>query len=186
MSLYWFNPVEILQSELLAGASIALPSEVNTILNILRITSQVMFGFFISGLVLDFVLMLLAPIVIYSRWWSFPFSVFAFLAALMVIAAAGVATAISLVFKYALTSQVDLNIEVQIGTKMWAFMWIGAGFTLLAFIVHAGMGCCCTSRRDLRTGRRGGRNLATAPSDPEKAKKGYSLPKFGKKPATSD
>ncbi|KAK9782594.1 putative SUR7/PalI family-domain-containing protein [Seiridium cardinale] len=186
-SLYWFNPVEILQGELLAGASIALPSEVNTILTILRITSQVMFGFFLAGLVLDFVLMLLAPIVLYSRWWSFPFSVFAFLAAIMVIAAAAVATAMALVFQYALTSQVDLNIKVDIGTKMWAFMWIGAGFTFLAFLIHAGLGCCCTSRRDLRTGRKKGRNLATVPgTGSEKSQKGYNLPKFGRKSAGSD
>ncbi|KAF3018140.1 hypothetical protein G7054_g8722 [Neopestalotiopsis clavispora] len=179
-SLYWFNPVEILQSELLAGASIALPSEVNTVLTVLRIASQVMFGFFLAGLLLDFVLMLAAPVVIYSRWWSFPFAIFAFIAALMVIAAAGVATGMALVFEYALTSQTDLNIKVDIGTKMWAFMWLGAGFTFLAFIIHAGLGCCCTSRRDLRTGRRGGRNLATVPGT------GTGTATGSKKSTTSD
>ncbi|KAK6214692.1 L-rhamnono-gamma-lactonase [Pestalotiopsis sp. IQ-011] len=167
-SLYWFNPVEILQSELFAGASIALPAEVNTVLKVLRIASQVMFGFFLAGLLLDFVLMLLAPIVIYSRWWSFPFSIFAFIAALMVIAAAAVATGMALVFEYALTSQTDLNIQVDIGVKMWVFMWLGAGFTFIAFIIHAGLGCCCTSRRDLKTGRKGGRNLATVPGTASK------------------
>ncbi|KAI1875543.1 uncharacterized protein JN550_001829 [Neoarthrinium moseri] len=184
-NLWWFNPVEILQSELLAGASIALPSEVNTVLTILRIASQVMFGFFLAGLVLNFVLMLLAPIVLYSRWWSLPFSLFSFLAALMVIAAACVATVMALVFKYALTSQTELNIVVVIGTKMFAFMWIAAGFTLLAFLIHAGMGCCCTSRRDIRTGRKGGRNMAASPSTSEKPSRGYNLPTFGRKTVAS-
>jgi hypothetical protein len=146
-----------------------------------------MFGFFIAGLVLDFVLMLVAPVVLYSRWWSFPFAILAFIAALMVIAAAAVATAMGLIFKYALTSQVDLNIKVDLGIKMWAFMWIGAGFTFLAFLIHAVLGCYCTSRRDLRTGRKKGRNLATvAGTGSEKPQKAYTLPKFGRKSATSD
>ncbi|KAI0134542.1 SUR7/PalI family-domain-containing protein [Xylariales sp. AK1849] len=186
-NLYWFNPVEIVQGELLSGASIALPSEVNTILNILRIVSQIMFGFFITGAVLDFILMFLAPIVLYSRWWSLPFAILAFLAALLVTAATVLATAITLVFKYALTSQTDLNIGVDIGVKMWAFMWIATAFSLLAFIIHAGLGCCCTSRRDLRTGRKGGRKLAMAnsPDSAETPKRGYKLPTFGRKSATS-
>ncbi|KAH6652856.1 SUR7/PalI family-domain-containing protein [Truncatella angustata] len=182
-NLWWFNPVEILQSELFAGATIALPAEVNTILTVLRIASQVMFGFFLAGTVLSFVLMVLAPIVVYSRWWSFPFGVFAFINALMVIAASAVATAMSLIFNYALTSQVDLNIKVDNGTKMWVFMWLASGFTMLAFIIHAGLCCCCTSRRDIRTGRKKGRNLATASAadSSEKSKNGYTLPTFGKK-----
>ncbi|KAH8671123.1 SUR7/PalI family-domain-containing protein [Xylariales sp. PMI_506] len=183
-SLYWFNPVEILQSELLAGASIALPSEVNTILKVLRIASQVMFGFFISGLVLDFVLMFAAPIVLNSRWWSLPFAFLAFIAALMVTAASIVATAMALVFKYALTSQSELNIGVVLGTKMFAFMWIGAGCTLLSFIIHAGLGCCCTSRRDIRTGRRGTNHLNTNTAVSEKPKREYQLPKFSRRADT--
>lgn len=167
-TLYWFNPVEILKNELFAGASIALPSEVNDVLNILRICSQVMFGFFITGLLLDFVLIFIAFVVLYSRWWSLPIALFSFFAFLMVTVAAAIGTAMSMVFKYALTSQTDLNIQVDVGTKMFAFMWIAVGFTLIAFIIQAGLGCCCTSRRDLRTGRRKGRHLATVPAAEEK------------------
>ncbi|KAI1778207.1 SUR7/PalI family-domain-containing protein [Hypoxylon cercidicola] len=181
-NLYWFNPVEILLSELFAGASIALPSDVNDILNILRIASNIMFGFFITGLVLDFVLIFLTPIVLYSRWWSGFFGFVALLATLLVLIATALGTAMSLIFKYALTSQTDLNVGADVGTKMFAFMWIATGFTLIAFIIHASLCCCCTSRRDLRTGRKGGKYLSQAPAN---EKKGVSLPNFGRKTATS-
>jgi hypothetical protein len=145
-----------------------------------------MFGFFLTGLILDFVLIFMAPIVLYSRWWSLPFAIVAFIAALMVTAATIIATAMSLIFKYALTSESDLNIGVEAGAKMWAFMWIATGFTLIAFLIHAGLGCCCTSRRDLRTGRKGGRNLAITPDSSEKPKRGFKLPKFGRKSVVSE
>jgi hypothetical protein len=169
-----------MKSELFSGATIALPSEVNTILDVLRITSQVMFGFFLTGLLLDFVLMVAGPIVLYSRLWSIPFGLLSFLSALMIVAAATVATAISLVFKYALTSQTDLNIGVDIGTKMFAFMWIAAICSLVAFIIHAGLGCCCTSRRDVRTGRKNARNLpaSVTGSMTEKSSRHSHLPTF--------
>ncbi|KAI0892274.1 SUR7/PalI family-domain-containing protein [Annulohypoxylon nitens] len=183
-NLYWFNPVEILLSELFSGASIALPSEVNDILTILRIASNIMFGFFLTGLLLDFVLIFLSPIVLYSRWWSLPLSLLAFIGTLLVLIASALGTAMSLVFKYALTSQTDLNVNADVGVKMFAFMWIATGFTLLAFIIHAGLGCCCTSRRDIRTGRKSGKRLdQTATS--EREKKGLNLPKFGKKTEAS-
>ena len=166
--MWWFNPVEIIKNELFAGASIALPNKVNDILYLLQLASNVMFGFFITGLLLDFVLIFIAFVVLYSRWWSLPIALFSFFAFLMVTVAAAIGTAMSLVFKYALTSQTDLNIQVDVGTKMFAFMWIAVGFTLIAFIIQAGLGCCCTSRRDLRTGRRKGRHLATVPAAEEK------------------
>ncbi|KAI0009832.1 SUR7/PalI family-domain-containing protein [Xylariaceae sp. FL0662B] len=173
-NLYWFNPVEILLNELFAGASIALPSEVNDILNILHIASNIMFGFFLVGLILDFVLMLLCPIVLYSRWWSLPFGFFAFVATLLVLIASALGTAMSLIFKYALTSQTDLNVKADVGVKMFAFMWIATGFTFVAFIINSCLGCYCTSRRDMRTGRKGGKHLnqvSQAPADSEAGQK---------------
>ncbi|KAH9892285.1 SUR7/PalI family-domain-containing protein [Xylariomycetidae sp. FL2044] len=179
-TLWWFNPVEILLSELFAGASIALPSEVNDILNILHIASNIMFGFFLAGLLLDFVLIFVTPVVLFSRWWSLPVGAFTFIAFVLVLVASALGTAMSLIFKYALTSQTDLNVSADVGVKMLAFMWIATGFTFLAFLIHAGLGCCCTSRRDIRTGRKGGRRLSQAPTVGTE-KKGFSLPKFGKK-----
>ncbi|KAI5861280.1 SUR7/PalI family-domain-containing protein [Durotheca rogersii] len=169
-ALYWFNPVEILMGELFSGASIALPSQVNDILTILRIASNIMFGFFLTSLVLNFVLMFVAPVVLYSRWWSLPFSFFAMLSTLLVLVASILGTAMSLIFKFALTSQTDLNVNAEVGTKMFAFMWLATAFTMLAFIIHAGLGCCCATRRDVRTGLKGGRyhKQLAANNDPNK------------------
>ncbi|CAJ2502704.1 Uu.00g100980.m01.CDS01 [Anthostomella pinea] len=180
-SSFWFNPVAVLLSELFAGASIALPSEVNDILRILRIASHIMFGFFMAGLVLSFILMLATPVVIRSRWWSLPYSIVSFLVALLVLVASALGTAMSIVFKYALSSQSDLNIKADVGIKMLVFMWIATLFTVLSFFIHAGMGCCCTSRRDIRTGRKGGRTQTEETSE----MRGYKLPKFGRKSTTS-
>jgi hypothetical protein len=152
-------------NELLAGATIALPTEVVTLLNILRLVSQIMFGFFITGTVLIFVLIPATPIALYSRWWSLLFAIVSFIAVALVVAASVIATAISLVFKYAAESQSELNIHTYIGTKMLVFMWLASGFALLAFAVHSGLGCCCTSKRDIKTGRRQVKRGAASPAE---------------------
>ena len=151
---YWFNPVAVLLNELLAGATIALPGEVVTILSVLRVASQVMFGFFLTGAVLAFLGVAASPLAVRSRWWSLPLAVGAFLECLVVLAASVVGTAISFVFKYAAEAQSELNIHVEVGGEMLVFMWLATGFSVWGFAVHSGMGCCCTSRRDLRIGRR--------------------------------
>ncbi|KAI1420555.1 SUR7/PalI family-domain-containing protein [Xylaria sp. FL1777] len=153
---FWFNPVKIILDELLSGATIALPSEINGILNILRIAFHIMFGFFFGGLILDGFLLVSSPIVLYSRWWSLPVGILSGIAALVVVVGAILGTVIAYVFRAALNSQPDLGVEASIGMRMIAFQWTAAGLNLLAFLIHAGLGCCCTSRRDLRTGRKGG------------------------------
>lgn len=163
----------------------------NTILTVLRIVSQLMFGFFLTGTVLSFVLMCAGPVVLYSRIWSLPFALLGLISTILVVAAAGVATAMALIFKYALTSQTDLNISVDIGTKMFAFMWMAAIFKLIAFFVHASLGCFCTSRRDLRTGRKNGRGLPPSVAGslrekkPKPGSQGSHLPTFRSHTATT-
>ncbi|KAG5923051.1 hypothetical protein E4U42_005064 [Claviceps africana] len=146
-TFYWFNPVEILVGQLLAGARIALPSQVLTILSLLRIGSKVMYGFFMVGTILSFILLLGTPLVLRTRWFSLFTSVFGALAGVMLTVAAAIATVISVAAKVALTAQDQLNIRVNIGVKMFAFMWIGAITTDLAFLLHAAMGCCCKPTR---------------------------------------
>jgi SUR7/PalI family len=145
-------------SELLSGATIALPTQVVTILDVLRITSQIMFGFFLTAALLNFIMIFASPLAIISRWWSLPIATFAFFSNLFVGAACIVGSVISFVFKFAAEAQSDLNIHASVGVKMFIFMWIAAGFTLWGFIVHAGMGCCCVSKRDIKTGRKQIRN----------------------------
>ncbi|KAF4464407.1 SUR7 [Fusarium albosuccineum] len=144
---YWFNPVEILVSELLAGAQIALPSQAITVLNLLKLGSKIMYGFFMVGICFNFVLIFMSFLVIRTRWWSLLLSLLSAIAAILVSVAAIIATVISVAAKIALTAQDQLNIRANIGMKMFAFMWIGAIFTDLAFLLHAAMGCCCKPDR---------------------------------------
>ncbi|KAK1253607.1 hypothetical protein MKX07_001684 [Trichoderma sp. CBMAI-0711] len=168
-SFFWFDPVEVLVGELLAGARIALPSEVVTILTLLRIGSQVMYAFFMSGTVLNCVLLLLTPLVLKTRWFSLCTSLIGFVAGLVLTVAAVIATVISVAAKIALTAQDQLNIHCDIGGKMFVFMWIAALATDFAFILHAAMGCCCAP--DKRNGSR-----AASPSSGAQEKKDVPSP----------
>lgn len=144
---YWFNPVEILVGELLAGAQIALPSQVVTILDLLKIGSMVMYGFFMAGLIFNFFLLFLTPLVIRTRWYSLLVTLIGTIATILVVVASIIATVIMVAAKVALTAQDELNIRADIGVKFFAFMWVAAGCTLLAWCLHAGMGCCCKPER---------------------------------------
>ncbi|KAM4063909.1 SUR7/PalI family protein [Hirsutella rhossiliensis] len=168
---YWFNPVEILVSELLAGARIALPSAVITVLKLLRIGSQTMYVCFMAGTVINFVLVFATCLVIRTRWFSLLIGFFAGASSVLLTVAAIIATVISVAAKVALTSQDQLNIRADIGIKMFAFMWIGALVTDLAFLLHAAMGCCCKPNRGPRQGQ-------SPPAAATSEKKGLALPDF--------
>lgn len=134
-----------------------------------------------------------APITLYSRWWSFPFSVWTFIAALLTTAATIIGTVMSVIFKNVLSSQASLNISADIGTSMFAFMWIGSAFSILGWLVHVSMCCCCASRRDVKTGRRKGRKSAygDAGSDEKKRpldgmKKWAKVSRFGRRKTASE
>ncbi|KID76442.1 uncharacterized protein G6M90_00g074520 [Metarhizium brunneum] len=174
-TFYWFNPVQILVSELLAGAKIALPSEVLTILRLLEIGSKVMYAFFMAGTVINLVLLLGTPLVMRTRWFSLFLSLLGGLSGLVLTVAAIIATVISVAAKIALTAQDQLNIKANIGVKMFAFMWIGALATDFAFLLHAAMGCCCKPVRG------GGGKSPNEPSPEGSAKKPMThleLPSF--------
>lgn len=170
-------------SELLAGASIALPSEVNTILKLLRIGSRIMYAFFTAGTVVNFCLMFASPLVIRTRWFTLPIAVVAFISTILVGVAAIIATAISLTAKFALTAQDELNIQAEIGIKMMVFVWISAICTFIAFILHAAMGCCCRPQRLPKGGDSAG-SYEMAPTE----KSGSKLPGFmrRRRPAHTD
>ena len=116
---------------------------------------------------MNFVSIFVAPITLYSRWWSFPFAIWTFIAALLTAAATIIATVMSVIFRNVLTSQSALNIGASIGTDMFAFMWLATAFSVFGWLIHMGMSCCCASRRDVRTGRRKGNKKAYA-KDEEK------------------
>ncbi|KAL2832032.1 SUR7/PalI family-domain-containing protein [Aspergillus cavernicola] len=175
-TLYWFNPVEIILSELLAGASIALPSDITDALDLARAASHWMFGLFLASTVLTFVLIFASPFAVSSRppqtispdpavnrlhpphrrrdfvlFRALPFTIITFLAALFTVVAVVIATVMFIIFRNIFTdnSSFDLNIKAELGTQMLAFMWIAAAFNLLALIVELGSCCaaCCRGRK---------------------------------------
>lgn len=66
-TLYAFNPVDIILNELLAGATIALPADIESPLKLARTASHWMFGLLLAAAVLNFILIFLAPLAVSSR-----------------------------------------------------------------------------------------------------------------------
>ncbi|KAF7932743.1 uncharacterized protein EAE98_004042 [Botrytis deweyae] len=186
-NLYWFNPVDILLNELLAGATIALPAEINNILSLIRIASHIMFGFFITGVVMSFCNIFLSFFTIYSRWISGFYAIWTFISALLVTTAAIIATVMFIIFRNTVTSQAGLNIGASVGTQMFAFMWIGASCVIIAWVIHVGMCCCGASRRDVKSGRRMGSKKAYSSGvmpvgmEEKRGGKKRTIPGFGRR-----
>jgi hypothetical protein len=166
------------------STTVAFPSEINTILKLIRIVSRVMFGLFLTGTCLNFLMMFLIPLSIYTRWVGLPITIFVFLGALFTTAAAIIATAMFIIFKDVITSATELNIKASVGTEMFVFMWIAAGASIIAWLIHMGMCCCCATRRDVRRGKKRGSKKAYEGMEvrDEKARpaKKRRLPTFGR------
>jgi len=119
-----------------------------------------MFGLFLSGACLAFVLIFINPLSVFSRWVAFVVAIFNFLAALFITVAAVIATVMFIIMKNAFTSVEGLNVNATIGLEMFVFMWIAAGCAIIAWLIQMGECCCCASRRDVRTGRKRGSKKA--------------------------
>lgn len=189
--LYWFNPVEILLNELLAGATIVLPAQINDILDLIKIASNVMFGCFLTGVSMNFVSIFLAPITLYSRWWSLPFAIWTFIATLLTTVATIIGTVMFVIFRNVITSQREINIGATLGNTMFGLMWTGTAFSLFGFAIHLCLSCCCASRRDVRTGRKKGSKHAyggdgARMSEKKGVGKKRRWPRFGKNKSDAD
>jgi hypothetical protein len=119
-----------------------------------------MFGLFLTGTCLTFVLIFLMPISIFTRWLALPVAILAFLNALIVTAASVIATVMFIIFRNTITRVAELNIGAKIGITVFVFMWIASAFTIFAWLVQMGLCCCCASRRDVKTGRKRGSEKA--------------------------
>ncbi|KMU87104.1 hypothetical protein CIHG_05044 [Coccidioides immitis H538.4] len=179
--MYFFNPVEILLNELLAGATIALPGDVTQALDIARIASHWMFGLFLTAAVLAFICILLTPFSVSStsptspspspskrrthfakKRYLFPLTLLTFATFFLTAAASVIATAMFTIFKMVFVrNEADLNIHAQLGTRMLAFMWTAVGLTSIGFIFHAASlcacccCCCCGPRKKAREEKNG-------------------------------
>ncbi|KAF2086121.1 hypothetical protein K490DRAFT_45035 [Saccharata proteae CBS 121410] len=180
-TMYWFNPIEILLNELLAGATIAIPEEVLTYLHIVRVVSHWMFGLFLTGACLAALMIILTPLSLYSRWVALPVALFTFLAALFTTIASVLATAMFVIFSNAITKVGELNIGAHVGRQMFAFMWIASFCTIVAWLVQMGLCCCCASRRDVKKGKKKGSKKAySGDYDVEKSGTGSRSGRFGR------
>jgi len=128
--------VGIILSELLYGATIALPSQITTILTLIHAVSNVMFGFFMLGICINFLLIFLSPLVLVSVWYSYHFVTFAFISALLTFAGSTTATVMYVIFQRVITSQKELSIGAKLGPRMFVFMWLGTVFSIAGWIVH--------------------------------------------------
>ena len=121
-----------------------------------------MFGLFLTGTCLSFVLIFLMPLSVYTRWLALPVAILAFLNALFITAASIIATVMFIIFRNTISGVAELNISAEIGVTMFAFMWIASAFAIFAWLVQMGLCCCCASRRDVRKGKKRGSEKAYA------------------------
>jgi hypothetical protein len=119
-----------------------------------------MFGLFLTGTVLSFVLIFAMPLSIFTRWLTLPVAILAFLNALFVTVASVIATVMFIIFRNTIGGVAELNLEAEIGTTMFAFMWVASAFSIFAWLVQMGMCCCCASRRDVKKGMKRGNEKA--------------------------
>lgn len=115
-----------------------------------------MFGLFLTGTVLTFVLIFVMPISVYTRWLALPVAILAFLNALFVTVASVIATVMFVIFRNTITGVSELNIGAEIGKMLFAFMWVASAFSIFAWLVQTGLCCCCASRRDVKKGKKRG------------------------------
>lgn len=133
------------------------------ILDLIRLVSHWMFGLFLAGACLSFVMIPFVLITVYTRWAGLLVTIFTFLAALFTTVATVIATVLFIIMQNAITSVDQLNIEGSIGTQMFAFMWIAAATAILAWLITLGQCCCCASRRDIKRGKKTGSKKAWGP-----------------------
>jgi chromate transport protein ChrA len=121
-----------------------------------------MFVCFFATTFTSFLLIFLCPLAVYSKLTSIPIAIFSLISALMTTIGTIIATAMWSIFKKEIASyQSEINIVPTVGRKMYVFIWIATGCSLLAAVGQIGMLCCGTSRRDIKSGRRVGRKQRT-------------------------
>lgn len=140
-----------------------------------------MFGLFLSGACLAFVMMILNPLAVFSRWLTLFTGIFTFLAALFITVATVIATVMFIIMQRAFTSVEELNIGGELGTTMFAFMWIAAATSILAWLIQTSLCCCCASRRDVKKGKKTGSKKAWQTETPGINEKGSRRGVLGRK-----
>ena len=86
-----------------------------------------------------------------SRRNAWVMGIISFLAALFTCGAGVISTVLYTTFRSVFESAPEFNIVATLGAKMYAFVWLAAGFSVLAFGLNV-VGCCvgregCCGRR---------------------------------------
>lgn len=142
-------------------AIVALPENIISALELVRLASHWMFALFLTAAPLITLSIFLTPLSTFTRWATFPISILTFLAAVFTTAASVIATVMFVVFRNIIHNAEDsINIVPIIGVKMFIFMWISSGASIIGWLIMMGECCCCASKRDVRQGRKRGRGSA--------------------------
>ena len=137
---------------------VALPTTVVSALALVRMASNWMSALFLTATVLTFVsipfsLIYLSTHHASSRLLRTVSPVVTTLAALLTTAATVIATAMFVIFRNVFANaSVNLNIDAQLGAKMFALMWVAVGLEILGMVLQWGLCCysccrCCGGRR---------------------------------------
>ncbi|RMZ82966.1 hypothetical protein DV737_g1779, partial [Chaetothyriales sp. CBS 132003] len=156
-TLYWFNPIEIIMNELLAGARIALPTEVTDALNLVRVASRWMFIFYLIDICLTFLCIFFVPMGFSKkpRWLhkakrifarQLPLSVLTFLALFFTAGPSAIGTVMFIILRNTFSGAADLNITAHLGTEMLLFTWISTCLNLIGFFMQ--IGTCCVPKTE--------------------------------------
>ena len=152
-AFYWFNPVAILLSEMLNMSSLTMPVRVQTVLKILRVVSGIIFGTYFVGVMLAGLLIVASPLVILTRWLSIPLGLLAAATAMCLFVGSGLAMTMALAYRLAGSAINQINILVTVGKTMFGLVWAATALSFIALVLHAILGFCGPSIRDVRKGK---------------------------------
>ncbi|KAI5801468.1 SUR7/PalI family-domain-containing protein [Peziza echinospora] len=139
---YWFDPVEIIEGQLFQGATIVLPADISNALNLARTASYWMFVFFIIGIVFNFISVLTGWISIYSRRAAGICGTIQGVGTLGTTLGAMMATTIYSLFRSVFEKAPEVTVMGILGREMFVYMWMAAGFSIAALVLHSTL-CCC-------------------------------------------
>lgn len=135
-ALYSFNPVKILLSQLLKGATIAIPADILDALSIARKASHWMFVSSFVGMSFLLVSFLIGWIGHPTRRTALMVTILSAIAALFTTIGAALSTILYSKFQGVFESSPEFNIHANMGKQMYTFVWLAAGFAILAAAIN--------------------------------------------------
>jgi len=146
--MYTFDITQIFSQELFAGQTVDIPQSISDNLGSLHTASHWMFAFYMVGVILAFITVLVGLTALCTRFGSVITTIVSGLAFLFIIAATLVAQVIFAIYRNAINGTIaELNVSASLGTAMFAFSWTASLAALVAFVGFTCGICCGTGRR---------------------------------------